>query len=89
MSAPTVDSEFYYFTETTLSAVRIDDYNYCFTDQSSGWLGGAVKVDWPILVNLRLEPIRANGLFNCKDNGSLAYCNWFVYEFWRFVAVQK
>jgi arylsulfatase len=29
------------------------------------------------------------GIFNGKDNGSLAYYNWFVYEFWRFVFVQQ
>ena len=23
------------------------------------------------------------------DNGSLAFYNWFVYEFWRFVFVQQ
>ena len=24
-----------------------------------------------------------------KDNGSIAYYNWFAYEFWRFVFVQQ
>jgi arylsulfatase A-like enzyme len=86
---PSKRHEIYYFTETTLSAVRIDDYKYRFTDQPTGWLGATVKVDWPILVNLRLDPYERTGLFNGKDNGSLAYYNWFVYEFWRFVAVQK
>jgi arylsulfatase A-like enzyme len=86
---PSKRHEIYYFTETTLSAVRIDDYKYRFTDQPNGWLGATVKVDWPILVNLRLDPYERTGLFNGKDNGSLAYYNWFVYEFWRFVAVQK
>jgi arylsulfatase len=86
---PSKRHEIYYFTETTLSAVRIDDYKYRFTDQPSGWLGATVKVDWPILVNLRLDPYERTGIFNGKDNGSLAYYNWFLYEFWRFVAVQK
>jgi arylsulfatase A-like enzyme len=86
---PSKRHEIYYFTETTLSAVRIDDYKYRFTDQPSGWLGATVKVDWPILVNLRLDPYERTGIFNGKDNGSLAYYNWFMYEFWRFVAVQK
>jgi arylsulfatase len=86
---PSRRHEIYYFTETTLSAVRIDDYKYRFTDQPSGWLGATVKVDWPILVNLRLDPYERTGIFNGKDNGSLAYYNWFMYEFWRFVAVQK
>jgi len=29
------------------------------------------------------------GFFNGKDNGSLGYYNWFIYEFWRFVLVQQ
>jgi hypothetical protein len=28
-------------------------------------------------------------MFNGKDNGSIAYYNWFAYEFWRFVFVQQ
>ena len=56
---PSKRHEIFYFTESTLSAVRIDDYKYRFTDQPDGWLGGTVKVDWPILVNLRLDPSSA------------------------------
>ena len=29
------------------------------------------------------------GMYNGKDNGSIAYYNWFAYEFWRFVLVQQ
>ncbi len=72
-----------------MSAVRIDDYKYHFTDQPGGWLGPTVKVDWPILTNLRLDPYERTGMFNGKDNGSIAYYNWFAYEFWRFVFVQQ
>jgi hypothetical protein len=28
-------------------------------------------------------------MFNGKDGGSIAYYNWFAYEFWRFVFVQQ
>jgi len=63
--------------------VRIDDFKYRFTDQSGGWLGGTVKVDWPILTNIRLDPLERTGLRN-GDKGSLAYDNWFAYELWRF-----
>ena len=48
-----------------------------------------MKVDWPILVNLRLDPYERTGMYNGKDNGSIAYYNWFAYEFWRFVFVQQ
>jgi arylsulfatase len=86
---PSKRHEIFYFTETTLAAVRIDDYKYRFTDQPNGWLGATVKVDWPFLTNLRLDPFERTGLFNGKDNGSLAYYNWFAFEFWRFVYVQQ
>lgn len=86
---PSKRREIFYFTESTLSAVRIDDYKYRFTDQPNGWLGATVKVDWPILVNLRLDPFERTGMYNGKDNGSINYYDWFAYEFWRFVFVQK
>jgi arylsulfatase A-like enzyme len=85
---PSARHEVYYFTESTLSAVRIDDYKYRFTDQPQGWLGGTIKVDWPILTNLRLDPFERTGMPS-GANGSLAFYNWFAYEFWRFVFVQQ
>jgi arylsulfatase A-like enzyme len=86
---PSKRHEIFYVTEGTLSAVRLDDFKYRFTDQPNGWLGATVKVDWPILVNLRLDPYERTGMYNGKDNGSIAYYNWFAYEFWRFVLVQQ
>jgi arylsulfatase len=85
---PSKRHEIFYLTEGTLSAVRIDDFKYRFTDQPNGWLGSTVKVDWPILVNLRLDPFERTGMFNGKG-GSLAYYNWYVFEFWRYVFVQQ
>jgi arylsulfatase A-like enzyme len=85
---PSARHEIMYFTEGTLSAVRIDDYKYRFTDQPSGWLGATVKVDWPILTNIRLDPFERTNLPS-GDKGSLAFYNWFAYEFWRFVNVQR
>ncbi len=76
--------EIYYFAETTLGAVRIGDYKYRFIDQPSGWLGGTVKVDWPLLVNLRLDPFERTGI-----TGSLEFSQWYLYEFWRYVFVQQ
>ncbi len=81
-------NEICYFTESTLGAVRIGDYKYRFTDQPGGWLGATEKVDWPMLTNLRLDPFERTGVPSSKG-GSLAYYNWFVYEFWRFVFVQQ
>jgi arylsulfatase A-like enzyme len=85
---PSKRHEIFYFTETTLAAVRIDDFKYRFTDQPNGWLGATEKVDWPILTNLRLDPYERTGLPDGKS-GSLAYYNWFAYEFWRFIFVQQ
>jgi arylsulfatase A-like enzyme len=81
---PSNRHEIFYFAEGTLGAVRLNDYKYRFIDQPQGWLGGTVKVDWPILCNLRLDPFERTGL-----SGSLAFYNWFAYQFWRFVLVQE
>jgi arylsulfatase len=86
---PSARHEILYFTESNLSAVRVNDFKYRFTDQPNGWLGATVKVDWPVLTNLRLDPYERTGMFNGKDNGSINYYNWFVNEFWRFVLVQQ
>ena len=81
---PSKRNEIFYFAEFTLGAVRIGDFKYRFIDQPGGWLGGTVKVDWPILSNLRLDPFERTGL-----TGSLFYKDWFAYEFWRFTFVQQ
>ncbi len=85
---PSERKEIFYFTEGTLSAIRIGDFKYRFTNQPNGWLGATDKVDWPILTNLRLDPFERTGISDGKT-GSLGYYNWFGTEFWRFVFVQK
>jgi arylsulfatase A-like enzyme len=81
---PSKRNEIYYFAEASLGAVRLGDYKYRFIDQPSGWLGGTVKVDWPIVSNVRLDPFERTG-----TSGSLNNYSWFVYQFWRFVLVQE
>jgi arylsulfatase len=81
---PSKRHEVLYFAEGTLGAVRINDYKYRFIDQPNGWLGGTVKPDWPVLVNLRLDPFERTGL-----SGSLNFYNFYVHEFWRFTFVQQ
>ncbi|WP_219061304.1 arylsulfatase [Pseudomonas sp. UMAB-08] len=85
---PSTRHEVFYFTEGTLSAVRIDDFKYRFTDQPDGWIGSTVKLDMPVLTNLRLDPFERTG-FTKGAQGSYQYMNWFLYEFWRFQFVQK
>ncbi|HXO17259.1 MAG TPA: arylsulfatase [Candidatus Dormibacteraeota bacterium] len=81
---PSNRHEIFYFAEGTLGAVRFNDFKYRFVDQPNGWLGGTIKVDWPILTNLRLDPFERTGMA-----GSLNYYHFFVYQFWRFVLVQE
>jgi arylsulfatase A-like enzyme len=76
--------EIWYFTEGTLAAARVDDFKYRFTDQPNGWFGATEKVDWPIIVNLRLDPFERTGL-----NQSLFAKDWWAFEFWRGVFVQQ
>ena len=81
---PSKRHEIVYFAEGTLGAIRIDDYKYRFIDQPNGWLGGSIKPDWPILVNLRLDPFERTGL-----SGSLNFYEFYIHEFWRFTFVQQ
>jgi len=76
--------EIWYFTESTLAAARIGDYKYVFVDQPDGWFGPKVKLDWPGVYNLRLDP------FEKMSTGDSMYAaNWWTYEFWRYVFVQQ
>jgi len=86
---PSKRNEIWYFTEGTLSAVRIGDYKYRFTDQPTGWFGATVKVDWPVITNLRLDPYERTGLTVNIQGGSINTYNWYAYQFWRGVFVQQ
>jgi arylsulfatase len=88
---PSARHEIFYFGESTLGAVRIDDYKYRFIEQPTGWLGAKEHVDAPSITNLRLDPFERLGT---PENGTLdgaqGYFNeWFMYQFWRFVFVQQ
>jgi len=85
---PSARHEVFYFTESNLAAVRIDDFKYRFIDQPGGWIGSKVHVDAPILVNLRLDPFEHTA-WPEGNMGSYQYWDWFKYEFWRFVFVQQ
>jgi arylsulfatase A-like enzyme len=87
---PSARHEIFYLGESTVGAVRIDDYKFRFIDQPAGWVGEKTKPDVPYITNLRLDPFERTGWPNngTKD-GSLAYMDWFKYQFWRFVFVQQ
>jgi arylsulfatase len=77
-------NEVWYFTESELAAARIGDLKYTFIDQPDGWFGPKVHLDWPGLVNLRLDPFEKMGI-----GESLFAADWWAFEFWRFVFVQE
>ena len=89
-NGPSNRNVIYYFAQDKLGAVRVGDFKYRFIDQPNGWLGETVEVGWPIITNLRLDPFERAGMpSDGTDKGSLAYYNYFVYEFWRFVESQQ
>jgi arylsulfatase len=87
---PSNRHEIFYFGESALGAVRVDDFKYRFIDQPHGWLGEKTQPDVPYLTNLRLDPFERTGWpGNGTKDGSQQYFDWFKYEFWRFVFVQQ
>jgi arylsulfatase len=87
---PSNRHEIFYFGESVLGAVRIDDFKYRFIEQPGGWLGEKAHVDVPFLTNLRLDPFERTGWPESGTRGGAQqYFDWFKYEFWRFVFVQQ
>ena len=87
---PSARHEIFYLGESTVGAIRIDDYKYRFIDQPQGWLGAKPHLDVPVITNLRLDPFERAGWPNdgTKEGGQ-QYFDWFKYQFWRFVFVQQ
>jgi arylsulfatase len=82
--------EIFYLGESTVGAVRIDDYKFRFIDQPQGWLGQKTHPDIPYITNLRLDPFERTGWpDNGSKEGGQQYFDWFKFQFWRFVFVQK
>jgi arylsulfatase A-like enzyme len=87
---PSVRHEIFYLGESTVGAVRIDDYKFRFIDQPAGWVGEKTKPDVPYITNLRLDPFERTGWpNNGTKEGGQQYFDWFKYQFWRFVFVQQ
>jgi arylsulfatase A-like enzyme len=82
--------EIFYLGESTVGAVRIDDYKFRFIDQPNGWLGEKTHPDVPYITNLRLDPFERTGWpSNGTKDGAQQYFDWFKFQFWRFVFVQQ
>jgi arylsulfatase A-like enzyme len=88
---PSNRHEIFYLGESTIGAVRIDDYKYRFIDQPQGWLGVKNHPDVPTIINLRLDPYEKMAFpEDMTRNGSLMFFgDWYMYQFWRFVFVQQ
>ena len=87
---PSARHEIFYLGESTVGAIRIDDYKFRFIDQPQGWLGEKTHPDVPYITNLRLDPFERTGWPNDgTKEGAQQYFDWFKYEFWRFVFVQQ
>src|ERR1700722_9378500 len=87
---PSTRHEIFYLGESTVGAVRIDDYKFRFIDQPQGWLGEKTHPDVPYIPNLRLDPFERTGWpSNGTKDGAQQYFDWFNFQFWRFVFVQQ
>ena len=53
---PSARHEIFYFGESQLGAIRIDDFKFQFYQQPFGWPGEKVTTDMPTIVNLRQDP---------------------------------
>jgi arylsulfatase A-like enzyme len=87
---PSKRREVWYFAQTKLGAVRIDNYKYQFIDQPQGWVGPTVTPNMPKLTNLRHDPFeRMNWPAKGFAEGSIAYWDSFKHEMWRYQIVAQ
>jgi arylsulfatase A-like enzyme len=77
--------EVWYFAQTKLGALRVDNYKFQFIEQPKGWVGNVVYPNMPKLTNLRHDPFeRMNWPDKGFAEGSVAYWDSFKHEMWRF-----
>jgi arylsulfatase len=86
---PSNRDEVYYFGESSLGAVRIGDWKYSFEDQPDGWPGAKVKLNMPLITNLRRDPFERYSDTNWSVGSSDYMMSFYAREFWRFVFVQQ
>jgi len=88
-AGPSNRHELWYFVESNLGGLRIDEFKYRFFDQPEGWPGPKVPVNMPIMVNLKQDPFERTPSTNLLE-GAPGYMDMFMArEFWRFVYVQQ
>jgi arylsulfatase len=87
---PSKRHEVWYFAQTSLGALRYDNYKYTFLVQPEGWIGPKVYPNMPILTNLLQDPFeRMNWPEKGFSQGSIAYWDVFKHEMWRFQVPAK
>jgi len=86
---PSKRHEIWYFAESNLGGLRLDEFKYRFIDQPEGWPGPKVPINMPILENIKQDPFERLPVSNVLE-GSPGYFNdFYAREFWRFVYVQQ
>jgi arylsulfatase len=89
---PSARHEIFYFGESKLGAIRIDDFKFQFYQQPFGWPGEKTTTDMPTIVNLRQDPFERTPSIRGEtlNNMGGGYMNdFYAREFWRFVQVQQ
>jgi arylsulfatase A-like enzyme len=82
---PSKRHEVWYFAQTKLGALRVDNYKFQFIVQPEGWVGPVVHPNMPILTNLRHDPFeRMNWPGHGFAEGSIAYWDSFKHEMCRY-----
>jgi arylsulfatase len=82
---PSNRHEVWYFAQTKLGALRVDNYKFQFIEQPKGWVGSVVYPNMPKLTNLRHDPFeRMNWPDKGFAEGSVAYWDSFKHEMWRY-----
>ncbi|MBK9520733.1 MAG: arylsulfatase [Rhodocyclaceae bacterium] len=81
--APSHREEIFYFSDqSTLNAVRWNDWKVHFTIMED-WVGGKSYKGWPKVVNLKSDP------FERAMDESPMYFRWFGDKLWLFVPIQQ
>jgi arylsulfatase len=86
---PSKREEVWYFGESTLGAVRIGDWKYTFIEQPDGWPGAKVRLNMPLIHNLRRDPFERYADPSFAVGSPDWSMEFYAREFWRFVFVQR
>ena len=73
---PSKRHEIWYFVESNLGGLRLDEFKYRFIDQPEGWPGPKVPINMPIMVNIKQDPFERTPVTNLLE-GAPTYLNDF------------